>query len=233
VTVARPVIGLTTYAEDSRFGVKDTFAAVLPMAYVRAVNASGGRAVLIPCDDPGADVLAALDGLVLPGGSDLDPAIYGAPPHPATTGVRPLRDATELLLVRAALDADLPVLGICRGMQLMCAASGGRLHQHLPDVLGHHGHRPVSGPRYGRHDVRLEPGSGCHAVLGDRITVNSFHHQGVADPGAMTATGWAVDDGLIEVVEEPAKRFAVGVEWHPEETDDLRLFAALVAAARG
>jgi putative glutamine amidotransferase len=228
--MSRPVIGLTTYAEEARFGLNDTFAAVLPLSYVHAVHASGGRAVLVTPDDPDTDVLEGLDGVMFTGGSDVDPALYGEHPHP-TSHVKPERDEAELMLMRAALAADLPVLGICRGMQLMAVAYGGKLHQHLPDVLGHNNHRPISGPKFGEHLVRLEPGSRCHRLLGDTVAVNSFHHQGVRDPGRLSATGWCPEDGLIEAVEDPTKRFTLGVQWHPEDTPDFRLFAALVAEA--
>jgi putative glutamine amidotransferase len=231
VTARRPVVGLTTYAERAAFGVQDTESAVLPMSYVRAVHRAGGRAVLITPDTPGVDALDGLDAVVFTGGADVDPARYGEPPHPRTAS-RPDRDAAELLLLRAALDADLPVLGICRGMQLMAVSYGGSLHQHLPDVLGHDRHRPVSGPMYGEHRVRLAPGGTGHAVLGPEITVNALHHQGVRDPGRLRATGWCPDDDLVEVVEDPDRRFVVGVQWHPEELPDPRLFAALLAAAR-
>jgi putative glutamine amidotransferase len=229
--MSRPVIGLTTYAEEARFGLQDTFAAVLPFSYVQAVHTSGGRAVLIAPDEPDDDVLDGLDGIMFTGGSDVDPALYGEQPHP-TTKVKPERDAAEIVLLRAALAADLPILGICRGMQLMVVAYGGRLHQHLPDVLGHHNHRPISGPKFGEHAVRLRPGSHSHDVLGDLVLVNSFHHQGIADPGRLNPVGWCPDDNLIEVVEDSSHTFAVGVQWHPEDTKDFRLFAALVSAAR-
>jgi putative glutamine amidotransferase len=229
--MSRALIGLTTYAEQARFGLLDTFCAVLPMAYVRCVHEAGGRAVLIAPDDPGTDVLEHLDGLVVTGGADVGPERYGAEPHEATRS-RPDRDAAELPLLRAALDADLPVLGICRGMQLMAVAAGGRLHQHLPDTLGDTRHRPGTTPRMGEHAVRLAPGSRAHAILGGSLAVNSFHHQGVADPGKLVAVGWCPDDELIEAVEDPDRRFALGVQWHVEETADRRLFQALVAAAQ-
>jgi len=226
----RPIIGLTTYAEEARFGLQDTFAAVLPLSYVHAVHSSGGRAVLVTPDDPDPDVLAGLDGIMFTGGSDVDPALYGESPHP-TTHVKPERDTAEMMLMRAAIAEGLPMLGICRGIQLMAVAYGGRLHQHLPDVLGHHGHRPLHGPKFGEHAVRLRPGSRAAGILGDTVMVNSFHHQGVADPGRLAATGWSPEDDLIEVVEDPAPPFAIGVQWHPEDTNDFRLFAALVEAA--
>jgi len=209
---------------------------MLPMVYVRAVNESGGRAVLIPEDDPGIDILAALDGIIFTGGGDVTPSLYGAEPDPQTVAV-PDRDAAEYLLMRAALDADLPLLAICRGMQLMAVASGGTLWQHLPDVLGHDRHRTQTEIRYTAHPVRLEPGSVIHKLLGDEVMVNSRHHQGVAALGSLVATGWTPGDTLpdgselIEAVEDPSKRFALGVQWHPEDTGDRRLFEALVEAA--
>jgi putative glutamine amidotransferase len=229
--MGRPLIGLTTYAEDARFGPNDTFSAVLPLSYVHAVHESGGRAVLITPDAPDADVLDGLDGIMFTGGSDVDPALYGEQPHP-TTKVKPQRDTAELLLLRAAVAADLPVLGVCRGMQLMAVAYGGRLHQHLPDVLGHEGHRPSSGPKFGHHPVHLRPGSRAHAILGDEVTVNSYHHQGVRDPGGLAPVGWCPGDDLVEVLEDPSRTFVLGVQWHPEDTDDFRVFAALAEAAR-
>src|SRR6266498_1835651 len=229
--MSRPVIGLTTYAEEPRFGVNDTIAAVLPLSYVHAVHVNGGRAVLVAPDDPDVDVLDGLDAIIFTGGSDVDPGLYGEERH-ATVSVRPQRDKAELMLMRAALAKDLPLFGICRGMQLMTVAYGGKLHQHLPDVLGHNNHRPITGPKFGEHEVKLVPGSLCHRILGDVVVVNSFHHQGIADPGRLTPTGWCPDDGLIETVEDPSKRFVIGVQWHPEDTTDFRLFAALVEAAR-
>ena len=226
--MARPVIGLTTYVESVRYSSFEEASAALPMAYVRAVNASGGRAVLIPPDDPGADVLDHLDGLVLTGGSDVDPAYHGEQPH-AETRSRPERDRAEMLLLRAALDRDLPLLGVCRGLQLMAVNAGGRLYQHLPDALGHGGHRlPVDQT----HPVRLAAGTRCQKILGDEVAVNSLHHQGVADPGTLTAAGWSAGDDLIEAAEDQTRSFAIAVQWHPEMTADLRVFEALVEAAR-
>jgi putative glutamine amidotransferase len=136
-----------------------------------------------------------------------------------------------MLLLRAALERDLPVLGVCRGMQLMAVAYGGRLHQHLPDVLGHTGHRPVSGPKFGEHPVRMVAGTLAQKILGDEVVVNSFHHQGIADPGGLTVSGWDPNDDLVETLEDPSRTFTIGVQWHPEDTSDFRVFAALVEAA--
>lgn len=230
----RPLIGLTAYGENITFRDHPQYVAALPMTYVRAVHAAGGRAVLITEDDPGTDVLDALDGIIFTGGADVAPDLYGEVAHPKTE-TRPTRDALELPLMRAAIEADLPMLAVCRGMQMMAVAYGGSLYQHLPDVLGHDGHAPAAA-EYGAHDVRFVPGTAVHRLLGDACAVNSRHHQGVADPGSLTVAGRVPDefaDGaeLIEAVEDPSRRFALGVQWHPEAIDDKRLFAALVEAA--
>jgi putative glutamine amidotransferase len=234
----RPLIGLTAYAQQVQYGHNDVMAGTLPMTYVKAVHETGGRAVLITPDDPDTDVLESLDGILFSGGGDVDPAFWGAKPHPETV-IDPARDVSELMLMTGALDLDLPMLGICRGMQLMAAASGGSLHQHLPDLLGSDRHRAAPGTdplaadasAFGRHDVVVERGSQAYALLGSRLTVNSFHHQAVEDPGTFTPVGWCPDDRVIEIMEDPARAFALGVQWHPERTADLRLFAALVEAA--
>jgi putative glutamine amidotransferase len=225
----RPVIGITTYVEPASWAVwRDLDTALVPLAYVEAVTIAGGRAVLLPPDDLDTDVLRVLDGLVLSGGADLGPELYGAEPEPQTD-TRPQRDSAEMRLTRAALEADLPVLGVCRGLQLLTIAAGGRLHQHLPDVLGHQRHRPDLG-LYGTHQARFAEGSRIAALMGDDVEINCYHHQGVADAGTLTVTGWA-EDGLPEAVEDPAHRFVLGVQWHPEVTRDKRLFGALVDAA--
>lgn len=230
MSARRPVIGITCYVEQARWGVWDRTAVVLPYAYVEAVEAAGARAVVLPPSPLGAvEAVTRLDALVLAGGADLDPMLYDGTPHPATNGVRRDRDAGEVPLLRAALEGDLPVLGVCRGMQLLAVTHGGSLVQHLPDVVGHEGHRPSPGV-YGSHAVRLAPGTLVHTVLGDRAVVPSYHHQGLASAGSLTVTGWA-DDDSPEVVEDPTRRFCLGVLWHPEAGEDLRLFAALVAAA--
>lgn len=225
----RPIIGITTYVEPASWGVwTDLGTTLVPHAYTEAVTRAGGRAVLLPPDDADADVLRVLDGLVLSGGADVEPARYGAEPGPLTV-TRPDRDAAELALLRAALAADLPVLGVCRGLQVLAVAAGGTLHQHLPDVLGHTGHQPAPG-EYGTHEAHFTPGSRIAGLMGDDRKVHCYHHQAVADAGTLTVTGRA-EDGTIEAVEDPARRFVLGVQWHPELTRDQRLFGALVAAA--
>jgi putative glutamine amidotransferase len=210
--------------------VWDVPASVLPFRYVERDEAAGGTAVVLPpAAAAHAEVLERLDAVVFAGGADLDPGLYGEQPHPETTGLRPERDAAEVPLMKAALDRDVPLLGICRGMQVLSEVRGGSLVQHLPDAVGHERHRPAPGT-YGMHDVRLEPGSLAHRLLGDHVSVPSYHHQGLASPGDLSVTGWA-DDQTPEVVEDPSLRFALGVLWHPEAGDDLRLFEALVSAA--
>lgn len=231
ITGVRPIIGITSYVERARWGIWDTTAALLPYSYVRAVEAAGGRAVLLPpTNDAVAETLGFVDGLILAGGADIDPAMYGAESHAETTGIRPDRDSGEAALVAAALDRGTPVLGICRGMQLLNVAGGGTLHQHLPEVVGHTTHRAEIGT-YSEHGVHFEPGSLVCRLLGDRSDVKSYHHQGIDRIGVgLTATGWA-DDGTVEVLEQQDQAFALGVLWHPEERDDAGLFQGLVAAA--
>jgi len=208
-------------------------AALLPASYLRVIARAGARGVLLPPDDDGVEeTVAVLDGLVVSGGNDLDPALYGAETHPRTGGVRPERDRAELRLLRAALDEGLPVLGTCRGAQLIAVAHGGSLHQHLPEVVGHDGHQP--GPaRYGHHKVQPAPDSRTGEILGGAAEVASYHHQGIATLGTgLKAVAWA-DDGSIEAVESTGRAgFLVGVLWHPEHDGDERLFSALVEAAR-
>ena len=225
----RPVIGVSAYTDQARWGVWDMRAVLVPERYVTQVEAAGALAVVVPhatAQDP--EILRLLDGLLLAGGPDVDPARFGAEPHPQTVA-RPERDDAEFALLDAAWQRDLPVLGICRGMQVMAVHAGGKLVQHLPDVVGDDRHRGGPGI-FSEHVVTTEPGSLIASVLGDHVTVNSYHHQGVADPGSLTVTGHA-DDGTIEVLEARGKRFTLGVQWHPEAMDDLRLFDALVAAA--
>ncbi|SFS64307.1 gamma-glutamyl-gamma-aminobutyrate hydrolase family protein [Saccharopolyspora flava] len=227
----RPVIGITSYVERARWGVWDREAALLPTGYVRAVHRAGGLPVLLPVlPDSADDAVSAVDGLIIAGGPDLDPAGYGQTPHSLLGATSPERDDWESRLLRAALAAGTPVLGVCRGAQVLNVALGGTLRQHLPDLVEHAGHQPAPA-EFGRTRVRLAPGSRVAAVLGAQVEVPCYHHQALAEIGRDLVVTGRAEDGTPEAVELPG-RFAIGVQWHPEEdrTDD-RLFAALVAAA--
>jgi putative glutamine amidotransferase len=228
----RPIIGITSYAQEASWGYWTLPAALLPWSYVASVEAAGGRPLLVPPSNEGVEeTLAVLDGLILSGGADLDPEVYGADRHPETTLVHPHRDSAELALLRAALELDMPVLAICRGMQMLNVVHGGGLHQHLPELVGHDGHRAMPGT-FSDHEVRLDAGSRIGALIGQTAPVKSSHHQGVDRVGdGLEVAGWA-EDGSIEAIEDPRRRFAIGVLWHPEEGEDKRLFEALVEEAR-
>jgi gamma-glutamyl-gamma-aminobutyrate hydrolase PuuD len=228
---ARPLIGITTYVEDAAWGHWQLEAALIPYDYVRAIERAGGRAVLVPPSVEGVEeTLDALDGILFSGGNDLDPESYGADAHPETTGTRPERDRGELALLEGALARDMPMLAVCRGFQVLNVARGGDLVQHLPDTVGHEQHRAVKGV-CSEHGVRIDDASRLGSVLGGEVPVKSHHHQGVGRVGdGLREAAWA-DDGTVEALEDPEKRFAVGVLWHPEAGDDLKLFEALVAEA--
>jgi putative glutamine amidotransferase len=230
----RPLIGITTYSQpEVSWGHWTVPSALVPLSYVTAVDRAGGRPLLVPpVDDGVGETLDVLDGIVFSGGDDLDPGSYGADAHPETRGTAPQRDDAELALLTAALERDLPVLAVCRGSQILNVARGGDLVQHLPEVVGHEGHRPTPGT-FAEHDVTLADGSRLADVLGgDHAPVKSHHHQGYGRLGeGLREAAWA-EDGTIEAVEDPSKRFALGVLWHPEEGEDARLFEALVAEAR-
>ena len=228
----RPRIGLSTYLETASWGVWSRAAALVPQVYLDAVVRSGGVPLLLPPIGTDESVVDLLDGLLLIGGADLAPEMYGAERHPATSATRPERDAHEARLFRAALEDRVPVLGVCRGAQLMTAALGGTLHQHLPDLLGHESHRPDPGV-FGTTTVSTRPGTLAAEILGDEAKVPCYHHQGLAEVQTpLVPTAWS-DDGLVEAVELPGAGWVLGVQWHPEENpNDLRLFEALTRVAR-
>lgn len=232
VTNVRPLIGITTYAQEASWGAWRLPAALVPLDYVDAVERAGGRAVLVPPSEDGVEeTLDALDGILFSGGADLDPALYGADAHEATDEPRRDRDVGELALLTAALARDMPVLAVCRGSQLLNVARGGDLVQHLPEVVGHDDHKVTPGT-FSEHGVRVQTDSRLGALVGDRTEVKSHHHQGLGRVGeGLVATAWA-DDGTLEALEDPSRRFAVGVLWHPEEGEDAALFAGLVEQAR-
>lgn len=228
----RPVVGVTTYVTNARWGYWDAEAALIPFDYVQKIERAGGRALLIPPSTDGVEVtLDAVDAIVFTGGSDIDPELYGEHVHPQTFGISRMRDDAELALLRVALERDMPVLGVCRGIQLLNVGMGGDLLQHVPEVVGHEGHKNDPPGQFIQHEVEIEPGTRLGDMLGTRTRVMSHHHQGVRTlaPG-LVETAHA-DDGLLEAVEAPEKRFAVGVQWHPEAGEDSRLFDALVSEA--
>jgi len=228
----RPVIGITAYAEEARWGVWEAPAALIPLAYVSAVERAGGRPLLVPPSDDGIEeTLAILDGLLFSGGSDLDPETYGAEAHPETNGVRAERDQAELALLEAALARDMPVLAVCRGSQVLNVALGGDLVQHLPEVVGDERHKHTPGV-FADHDVEVLPGTKLQALVGDHAPVKSHHHQGYGRLGDGLREAARADDGTIEAIEDPERRFALGVLWHPEAGEDAALFEALVEEAR-
>jgi putative glutamine amidotransferase len=233
-----PLVGVTTYVAPAAWASWERRASVLPESYFELVAAAGGRPMLLPAlasapGGPGAgadDVVAVLDALVLTGGGDVDPATYGEGAGPEVSGVDTNRDASERALLAAALRADMPVLAICRGCQVLNIELGGTLHQHLPDVVGTLDHR--SAPMvFGDVDVTTVPGTVTASVFGATTTVRCSHHQSIRDLGdGLVATAHA-GDGVIEAVELPSARFALGVQWHPEEAMDRRPFDSLVGAA--
>ena len=236
--MSRTVIGICAALERAQWSVWDQAAALTPMSYVEAVQRAGAIALSLPPDaalesEPD-ELLDLIDGLMLAGGADIDPGAYGSDAHPETRGTVPERDTFEIALTRRAFERDLPLLGICRGMQLMNVARGGTLTQHLPDDVGHEDHRRVPGSFDGAdHDVRLAGGSLAARAAGEvDHSTKSHHHQGVARLGeGLVPTGWSTLDELPEAIEDPARRFALGVQWHPEADPSSRLIASLVREA--
>jgi len=229
--VARPVVGITSYAQEASWGVWRLPAVLIPAMYVDAVEEAGGRPLVVPPLESGLDeTLDALDGIIFSGGADVDPTVYGSEPHPETDVPQRHRDAGELALLRAALARDMPVLAICRGFQLLNVARGGDLLQHLPEEVGHDEHKQTPGV-FAVHPVEVKEGTRLASVIGARSDVTSHHHQAVGRVGdGLVESAWAAD-GTLEAIEDPGMRFAVGVQWHPEAGEDRELFRALVAEA--
>jgi putative glutamine amidotransferase len=236
---SRPLIGVTTYRQITSWWSWERDAALVPGPYLDVVEAAGGEALLLsPRGDVAAPaeagrydrLVAALDGVVLIGGGDLDAGRYGADPDPRNGGTNPRRDDLELGLIRAALDRDLPLLAVCRGMQALNVCLRGDLVQQLPDRLGSTRHQPRPGA-FGPVTVVTEEGTTVRRILGPRTDVLCSHHQAVDRLGEGLTVAARSEDGVVEAVELPGHRFVVGVQWHPEETGDVRLFEALVEAA--
>ncbi|MGB3326366.1 MULTISPECIES: gamma-glutamyl-gamma-aminobutyrate hydrolase family protein [Mycolicibacterium] len=232
----RPVIGLTTYLQQAQTGVWDVQASFLPQIYFEGVTRAGGIAVLLPPQPVNGDiadrVLERIDGLVITGGPDVDPARYGQQPHPTTNAPAVERDAWEFALLESALRRGVPVFGVCRGAQVLNAALGGTLHQHLPDVIGSTHHQKGNAV-FGTSSIRTVPNTRLAALIGETSDAQCYHHQAIDLLGEGLVVSARDADGVIEAVELPGEAFVLGVQWHPEETlDDLRLFAAVVEAAR-
>jgi putative glutamine amidotransferase len=236
VSTSPPVVGLTTYLTRAQMGVWDVRAGFLPEVYFKGVTAAGGVAVLLPPQPVDSEiterVLDGLDGLLITGGNDVDPGRYGQEPHPNNDKPAPERDDWEFALLRGALARRLPVLGICRGAQVLNVALGGTLHQHLPDVIGHSGHR-AGNAVFTTLPVQTVPGTRLAALVGETVQARCYHHQAIAEIGdGLIVSGWDAD-GVVEALELPGGDFVLAVQWHPEESlDDLRLFSAIVEAAR-
>jgi len=229
----KPLIGLTSYREQARWGVWDQPADLLPVMYADAIVRAGGVPVVLPPATDDADAAAAvvgrIDGLVVSGGADVDPGSYGEEPHERTVMWRPDRDAWELALLTSAAAQNLPTLGVCRGMQVMAVATGGTLDQHTPDKVGHEEHSPGA-DAFGDIDVTVVEDSKLHTILGPAVIVRCHHHQSVrSHPGYISSASAA--DGTLEAMEAEGTRFCLGVQWHPEAGRDQRLFDALVGAA--
>ncbi len=232
----RPLIGLSSYREQAQWGVWDQSADLLPTTYATAIEAVGGVPVLLPPTTPYAQaataVVAGLDGLVISGGADVSPQLYAQEPHERTSAWRADRDAWEIALLDAADAASLPVLGVCRGMQVMAVQAGGALDQHVPDLIGHERHSPGV-DAFGETEVSLVQGTRLAALLGTNLTVHCHHHQSVRSHPGFIAAAWATD-GLLEAmesVEAHGDRWCVAVQWHPEMAHDAGLFRSLVEAA--
>ncbi|MFE5629874.1 gamma-glutamyl-gamma-aminobutyrate hydrolase family protein [Streptomyces sp. NPDC056463] len=224
--MSKPLIGVTTYLDQARWGVWEMPAALLPARYPRLVQASGGLATMLPPDDPSAaaSVVARIDGLVVAGGADVEPVRYGAEPDPRTGPPARARDAWELALIEAALASGTPVLGICRGMQLLNVALGGTLVQHLD------GHTEGIGV-IGRHTVKPVPLTRYAALVPETTSVPTYHHQAVDRLGEGLSPSAYAEDGTVEAIELPSPAWALGVQWHPEMGEDLRVMRGLIAAA--
>jgi putative glutamine amidotransferase len=236
VSSARPVIGLTTYLQQAKSGIWDKNAAFLPGIYIEGVTLAGGIPTLLPPQPVDADIanqiLDGIDGLIVTGGRDVDPSSYGHDPHPSTDEPDRGRDVWEFALIAAALRRHLPVLGICRGAQMLNVVLGGTLHQHLPDVVGHARHQQGNA-EFTTSSIRTVAGSRLAGLIGENTNAQCYHHQAIDRLGDGLMISALDDDGVIEGVEIPGNDFVLAVQWHPEETlDDLRLFAGLVEAAR-
>lgn len=228
--VRAPIIGITTPARQTKWANLDLHAIVLPTTYPKMIRKCGGNPLLIP---PGGDVsiLDCLDALVVAGGPDIDPELYGQVAGEFSDDIYPEQDESEIALIKGAIEREIPLLGVCRGFQMMCILAGGSIHQHLPKTQGFENHGGWNGV-VSEHGVEVVEGSHLCKILGKSVTANSTHHQGVSDAGSLTISGYSSHDGLIEAVEMPNHKFCIGVQWHPERIGHHELYKALIDAAR-
>ena len=226
-----PVIGITCPSRPTKWANWDLDAVVLPTTYHKMVMQCGGIPLLIP---PGcsSEVMNRIDGLIISGGPDINPQIYGQNSGSYTNEIYPAQDDSEIELIKSAIDKDVPLLCICRGFQLLCAINGGELHQHLPETLGYENHGGWNG-RVTEHGVDIIKGTKLEKIMGTHITANSTHHQGVSNAGNLLISAYSSHDNLIEAVEFEELRFCIGVQWHPERIKHTNLYLEFIETARG
>jgi len=226
----KPLIGVTTSVKIRDYETPNQAVVMLPTTYPNAIKNAGGIPILLTEGEEVEQLLSRIDGLIIAGGRDIDPALYGEAPHNNTTDLRPEQDAWEITLMRAAIERDMPMLCVCRGHQLLSVERGGHLYQHLPETPRFEEHGSTGG-EWSDHIVKIDSDSKLGAILGTQTRGNSGHHQGVADAGDLTVVG-RTEDGLIEAVEMPDKKFVISTQWHPEMIEQAAIFDALIEAAR-
>ena len=230
IGLSAPVIGVTTSVNVRDYETPEQAGVMVPANYPQAIRRAGGIPILLTEGDDVETLLARLDGIIIAGGRDVDPARYGEEPHERTDNLRPEQDTWESALIATAIERDLPLLCVCRGHQLLAVERGGRLHQHLPETPGYEKHGATGG-EWSNHAVEIDPNSRLGSIIGTNVIGNSGHHQGVADAGDLTIVG-RTEDGLIEAVELPGASFLLSMQWHPEMLNQTKVFDALIEAAR-
>lgn len=228
--MSAPVIGVTTSVNVRDYETPEQAVVMVPANYPQAIRRAGGIPILLTEGDDVETLLARLDGIIIAGGRDVDPARYGEEPHERTDNLRPEQDTWESALIATAIERDLPLLCVCRGHQLLAVERGGRLHQHLPETPGYEKHGATGG-EWSNHAVEIDPNSRLGSIIGTNVIGNSGHHQGVADAGDLTIVG-RTEDGLIEALELPGASFLLSMQWHPEMLNQTKVFDALIEAAR-
>ena len=226
----KPIVGISCPVVHAIYGKWERKSALLPIDYIEIVEAAGGIPVIIPPTGNSEEIVERIDCLIISGGPDLDPSSYGQKEN-GSIEYSLEQDDSEFRIMNEAINRDMPVLGICRGMQLMSVLHGGSMHQHLDSTDDFNQHGKYWG-EFSEHKVCAEKNSLLEKLMGRLIDVNSFHHQGVANAGSLSISGYSEHDNLIEAVERPDLKFFLGVQWHPERIEHLPLFIALIEAAR-